>query len=29
MRRRESGDTKGVLRLFDQASPRPIPITRK
>ena len=29
MRRRESGDTKGVLRLFDQASPRPIPITRE
>ena len=28
MRRRESGDTEGVLKLFDVASPRPVGITR-
>jgi len=28
MRRRETGDTEGVLKLFDVASPRPVGITR-
>jgi hypothetical protein len=29
MRRRERGDTEGVLKLFDVASPKPIGITRE